>query len=84
MKCILQSLKKNKKMEPFERSALQLMSILVRDEEKDMINSFSYTSTTHSTLGDKKFIPLYTEHLHFLIKREGRLVTHIYEHYTFE
>ena len=71
MKCILQSLKKYKKMVPFERSALQLMSILVRDQEKDMINSFSYTSKTHSTLGDEKFIPLYTEHLHFLIKREG-------------
>ena len=27
----------NKKMEPFERSTLQLMSIRVRDEEKDKI-----------------------------------------------
>ena len=59
------------------------MSILVRDEEKDKINSFLYTSKTHSTLGEKKFIPVYVEDLNFLIKRAG-LVTYIYEHYTFE
>ena len=75
---------KNKKMEPFERSTLQLMSILERNEEKDKINTFSYSSKTHSTLEEKKFIPLYEEHLHFLIKKAGCLVTHIYEHYTFE
>ena len=60
------------------------MSILVRNEEKDKINSFSYTSKTHSTLGEKKLIPLYAEDLHFLIKRAGWLITYIYEHYTFE
>ena len=75
---------KNKKMKPFERSILQLMIILVRDEEKDKINSFSYTSKTHLTLGEKKFILLYVEDLNFLIKRAGWLVTYIYEHYTFE
>ena len=32
----------------------------------------------------KIFIPLYTEHLHFLIKRAGLIVTKIYAHYTFE
>ena len=68
----------------FERSTLQLMCILPRNEEKDKINSSSYTSKTHSTLGEKKFISLYAEHLHFLIKRAGWLVTSIYEHYTFE
>ena len=71
-------------MEPIERSTLQLMSILERDEEKDKINRFSYTFKTHSTLGEKKFIPLYAEELHFLIKRAGWLVTYIYEHHTFE
>ena len=60
------------------------MSILVRNEEKDKINIFSYTSKTHSMLGEKKIIPLYAEHLHFLIKRAGWLVTYIYEHYTFK
>ena len=74
------SLKQIEKLEPFERSALQLMSIMRRNEEKDKINSFQYTSKTHSTLKDKKFIPLYAEGLHFLIKRAGWLVTYIYEH----
>ena len=55
--------KKFKKMEPFERSTVQLMSVLIRTEEKDVINSFKYSSKTHSTLQDKKYIPLYAEHL---------------------
>ena len=75
---------KNKKMEPFERSTIQLTSILVRNEEKETTISFKYTSKTHSTLQDKKQIPLYTEHLHFLVKRTGWLVTLIYEHVTSE
>ena len=75
---------KNKKMKPFERSTLQLMNILVWNEEKDKINSFLYTSKTHSTLREKQFIPLYAEDLYFLIKRAGWLVIYIYEHYTFE
>ena len=48
---------KNKKMEPYERSTFQLMSIMVRNEEKYKINSFPYTSKTHSTLKEKNFIP---------------------------
>ena len=83
MKYIHQYLKKKKEMEPHGRSTLQLMSIMRRDEDKDKINSFPYTSKTHSTLKDKKFIPLYAEDLHFLVNRAGWLVTHIYEHYTF-
>ena len=57
------------------------MSILCRDEEKD---SFKYSSKTHSTLKNKRYIPLYAEHIHFLIKMAGWLVTHFYEHFTFE
>ena len=71
-------------MEPFERSTLQLMSILQRNEDKDTINSFAYTSKTQLTLRGKKFTLLYAEDLYFLIKRAGCLITHIYEHYTFE
>ena len=71
-------------MEPYERSTLQLMSIIQRNEDKDKISSFPYTSKTHSTLRNKKFIPLYAEDFHFLIKRAGWLVIHIYEHYTFK
>ena len=71
-------------MDPYERSCLQLLSVIKRSEKKDTPNSFFYTSKTHSTLEEKKFIPLYAEHLHFLIKRAGWLVTKIYEHYTFQ
>ena len=56
-------------MDPYERSTLELMSIIVRNEEKEKINSFPYTSKTHLTLKEKKFIPLYTKDLHFLITR---------------
>ena len=75
---------KNKKIDPYERSTLQLLSIAVRNEKKDKLNSFSYNSKTHSTLKEKKIILLYAEDLHFLITRAGWLVTHIYAHYTFE
>ena len=42
-----------------------------RSEEKEKINSFPYTSKTHSTLKDKKFIPLYEEDLQFLSQKLG-------------
>ena len=60
------------------------MSIAVRNEEKNKLNSFPYNSKTHSTLKEKKFVLLYAEDLHFLITRAGLRVTHRYEHYTFE
>ena len=60
------------------------MSVMVRDDEKDKINTFSYHSKTHSTLKEKRFISLDAEDLHFLITRAGWLVTHIYAHYIFE
>ena len=60
------------------------MSVLCRNEDKDVINSFKYSLKTHSTLENKMYILLYAEHLHFLIKRAGWLVTHIYEHFAFE
>ena len=71
-------------MEPYERSIVELMSVLSRSEEKDVINSFKYSSKTPLTLQDKKYLPLYAEHLQFLIKRASWLVTHFYEHFTFE
>ena len=44
---------KNKKVDPFERSTLQLLSVAVRNEEKNILNSFPYNSKTHSTLKEK-------------------------------
>ena len=65
-------------MEPYQRSTLQLLSIMVRDKEKN--NSFPYSFKTHLTLKEKKYVPLYAEDQHFLITRA---VTHINEHCTF-
>ena len=45
---------KNKKIDPYERSTLQLTSVMIRDEEKDKINTFAYNSKTYSTLKEKK------------------------------
>ena len=54
MKFVHQYFKKNKKIDPFERSTLQLMSVIVRDEKKDKINTFAYNSKAHLTLEEKK------------------------------
>ena len=62
---------KNKKVDSYERSSLQLFSIVVRNEEKDKLNSFPYNSKTHSALKEKTIILLYAEDLHFLVKRAG-------------
>ena len=75
---------KSKLIKPCERSALQLLSVLSKKEEKDIINTFKHNAKTHPTMKEKKFIPLYAEHLHFLVTRAGWLVTKIYEHYTLE
>ena len=74
---------KNKKVDPYERSSLQTMSIVVEKDDKDEIDSRPYNSKTHSTLNDKKFVVLYAEDLHFLVSREGWVVTYISPHYTF-
>ena len=38
----------------------------------------------HATLLEKTFIPLYIEHIQFLVKRAGWIVTKIYSHYTLD
>ena len=45
------------------------MSIVVKKDGKDEINSLPYNSKTHSTLKDKIFVALYDEDLHFLVSR---------------
>ena len=60
------------------------MSILVRDEEKEKINSFPYNSKTHSKLKEKSLLLFMPKTFDFLITRVEWLVTYIYAHYTFE
>lgn len=56
---------KNKKVNACERSTLQLINVLSRNEERDIINSFNSRTKTHSILDNKKYILLSIEHLHF-------------------
>ena len=49
---------KDKNVEPYERFTLELLSVAVRNEEKNTIKSFPYISKTHSTLKEKNFIVL--------------------------
>ena len=64
---------KNKKMELYERSTLQLMNVLCRNEEKYKINSFKYSAKTHSTL-EKSIYPAICRTSSFFNKA-GRLVS---------
>ena len=52
------------------------MTVLNRNEDKDLINNFKSNAKTQKN--NKKFIPLYAEHIHILVKRVGWLVTKIY------
>ena len=60
------------------------MSVISHNEEKNLRRTYKANTKTHSTLEEKNVIPLYTEHVHFLMKRAGWLVTKIYQHLTFE
>ena len=84
MKSTHQFLKKIKQVDPFERSTLQIMSIIVRDEKEEKINRLPFNSKTHSTVKDKKIITIHAEGIYFLVTRARWLVTHIYAHYAFE
>ena len=71
MKFIPLFLKKEKIVQAYKQSVLQLMSVLSRNEDKDIINNFKCNAKTHSTMDEKKFIPLYAED-------KGRLTTYKY------
>ena len=74
---------KKKVLTPSERSLFQLVDAM-RINDMRFLNIYKATEKTHSSMDKKIFIPLYAEHLHFLIKRCGWLVTKIYSHFTFE
>ena len=44
---------KNKVIQAQHRSALQLMSVISRNKEKDLVRTFKENSKTHSTLEEK-------------------------------
>ena len=77
-------LEKDKVVQAYQCSVLQHMSVISRNEDKDTVNNFKSNAKTHAPMDEKKFIPLYAEHLHILVTRAGWLVTKIYRHFTFE
>ena len=56
----------------------------MRLNDKETLNLYKTTAKTHSTMDKKFFIPLYAEHLYFLLIKCCWCISKIYAHYTFE
>ena len=69
-------------LDPTEKLVFQLSETLRMSDKNPL--PFESTVKRHTTMLEKKIIPLYLEHLSFLIKRPGWRVTKVYSHYTFE
>ena len=76
-------IEKKTKIAVNDRSLFQLLELFSKTE-KGKPKSYRVTEKSHSTLFEKKCIPLYIEDLQFLIKRAGWIVTKLYSHFTFE
>ena len=77
---------KEKGLPACEKSVFQLLDAMRLNEKakSGLINSYKTTAKTHATLDKKYAIPLYAEHLHFMINRCDWRITNIRAHYTFE
>ena len=53
---------KNKVIQAHQRPVLQLMSVLNRNKDKDLINNFKSNAKTHATLDEKNLFP-YTQNI---------------------
>ena len=76
-------IEKQKILDANERSLYQLLELFDKTNNDKPI-SYRCTAKSHVTMFPKKFIPLYLEHLRFLIKRAGWVVTKLYSHFKFE
>ena len=76
-------IEKKTKIDVNDRSLFQLLELFSKTD-KGNAKSYRVTEKSHSTLFQKKCIPLYIEDLQFLIKRAGWIVTKLYSHFTFE
>ena len=65
------------------RSVFQLLDAMILND-KGTLNSYKTTAKTLSTMEKKVFIPLYAEHLSFLVTRCSWKMTRSYDYYTFE
>ena len=60
------------------------MSVISRNWDKDTLNNFKCNAKTHASTDKKNFVPVYAEHLRFILTRTSWLVTKIYQHFTIE
>ena len=74
---------KQKIIDIAERSVFQLIEQYNEAGDGEP-RSYRATKKAHVTLFQKRFQPLYLEHLSFLINRTGWQVTKLYLHYSFE
>ena len=65
------------------RSIFQLGKTMAK-YDNGTANAYKFNKKTHATMKKKKIIPLYLEHIRFLVKRPGRTVIQIHLHYTFK
>ena len=66
-----------------ERSVCQLIEQYSETSDGNP-NSYRATKKAHATYFQKRFQPLYLEHLSFLINRAGQKVTKLYAYYSFK
>ena len=74
---------KAKIIDPCERSVFQLLEQYVEGSNNNPLAYYA-TAKAHATMLQKRFLPMYLEHLAFVIKRAGWKVTKIHAHLTFE
>ena len=53
-------------IKPYERSVLQIQSVLAKND-KAVLKTFKCNEKTHSTMKNKLFLLLYAENLHFSV-----------------
>ena len=73
---------KKKVLPAHDRSVFQLFNT-IRLKDNSTLNNYKCTAKTHSTMDKKHIIPLYAEHLKFLMERCCWKVTKIHQHFTF-
>ena len=70
-------------LSPNKWSVCQLL-VAMRLNDKGTLNLYKTTAKTHLTMDKKFLIPLYVEHLHFLLIKCCWCISKIYAYYTFE
>ena len=74
---------KKKVLPARDRSLYQLYDAL-RLKDNETLKNYKCTAKTHSTMNKKILIPLYAEHIKFLMERCRWKVTKVHRHYTFK